>query len=118
MVPWVVPGKQKGSGALSSKLKLDDKTIKDHIFDWSYKTKDDQGNTIIKQKGNRSYTPFDVDKNSRLKGFNLCERKDKKGNRTGKYFCVHYKFNGVSKYHTFGQFKPGIYGIKKARTIL
>jgi len=100
---------------LSNKIKLDDKVIKDHISDWSYKTKDPQGNPIIKQKGNRSYTPFNVPKNSRLKGFNLCERKDKNGERTGKDFCVHYKFNGVSKYHMFGRFKPGIYGIKQAQ---
>ena len=100
---------------MSEKIKLDDKIVKEHISDWSYEIKDDQGNTIIKQKGNRSYTPFNVDKNSRLKGFNLCERKDKKGNRTGKYFCVHYKFNGVSKYHILGQFKPGIYQVKQAQ---
>ncbi len=100
---------------MSKPIKLDDKIIKEHISDWSYETKDDQGNTIIKQKGNRSYTPFDVDKNSRLKGFNLCERKDKKGNRTDNDFCVHYKFNAASKYHMFGRFKPGIYGIKQAQ---
>ena len=100
---------------LTNKLKLDDKIIKDHISDWSYKVKDKEGNTIVKQKGNRSYTPFNVPKNSRLKGFNLCERKNKKGERTGKDFCVHYKFNGVSKYHMFGRFRPGIYGIKQAQ---
>ena len=82
----MVPEKKKGSGVLKDKLKLDDKVIKDHISDWTYETKDDQGNKVIKQKGNRSYTPSDVDKNSRLKGFKLCERKDKEGNRTGKYF--------------------------------
>ena len=66
---------------MKDKLKLDDKAIKDYISDWTYETKDKQGNKVIKQKCNRSYTPFDVDRNSRLKGFNLCERKDKKGNR-------------------------------------
>ena len=47
---------------MSKKIKLNDKIIKDHISDWSYETKDKSGNKIIKQKGNRSYTPFDVEK--------------------------------------------------------
>ena len=49
---------------MSKKIKLDDKIIKEHISDWSYETKDDLGNKIVKQKGNRSYTPFDVPKSS------------------------------------------------------
>ena len=60
----VVLKKYKGSGTLSNKIKLDDKVIKDHISDWSYKTKDPQDNTIIKQKGNRSYTPLVFPKTS------------------------------------------------------
>ena len=38
--------------------------IKEHISDWSDETKDDQGNKVIKQNGDRSYTPFDVPKSS------------------------------------------------------
>ena len=95
---------------LNSRLKLNDWEIREHISSFTYLDK--EGN--IKQK-KRSFTPFNVPKNSRLKGFNLCERKDKNGERTGKDFCVHYKFNGVSKYHMFGRFKLGIYGIKQAQ---
>ena len=38
---------------MSEKIKLDDKIVKDHISDWSYETKDDLGNKVIKQKGDR-----------------------------------------------------------------
>ena len=58
---------------MPEKLKLDDKKIKEHISSWSYETKDQDGNPIIKQKTNRSYTPFDIPKKSRLKGLKLCE---------------------------------------------
>jgi|TARA_B100001964_G_scaffold61060_1_gene69279 hypothetical protein len=71
---------------IPEKLKLDDKKIKGHISSWSYETKGQDGNPIIKQKTNRSYTPFDIPKKSRLKGLKLCEYKDKKGNLCGKYF--------------------------------
>ena len=49
---------------MSEKIKLDDKIVKEHISDWSYEIKDDLGNKVIKQKGDRSYTPFDVPKSS------------------------------------------------------
>ena len=49
---------------MSKPITLNDKIIKEHISDWSYETKDDQGNKVIKQKGDRSYTPFDVPKSS------------------------------------------------------
>ena len=35
---------------MSEKIKLDDKIVKDHVSDWSYETKDDLGNKVIKQK--------------------------------------------------------------------
>ena len=99
---------------IPEKLKLDDKKIKGHISSWSYETKGQDGNPIIKQKTNRSYTPFDIPKKSRLKGLKLCEYKDKKGNLCGKYFVGNYKYNGVSKYYPLGKFIPGRYGIKEA----
>ena len=40
----------KGKQYVSKKIKLDDKIVKDHISDWSYETKDDLGNKVIKQK--------------------------------------------------------------------
>ena len=40
----------KGKQYVSKKIKLDDKIVKDHISDWSYESKDDLGNKVIKQK--------------------------------------------------------------------
>ena len=40
----------KGKQYVSEKIKLDDKIVKEHISDWSYETKDDLGNKVIKQK--------------------------------------------------------------------
>lgn len=34
---------------MSKPIKLNDKIVKDHISDWTYETKDDQGNKVIKQ---------------------------------------------------------------------
>ena len=45
---------------MSEKIKLDDKIVKEHISDWSYEIKDDLGNKVVKQKGDRAYTPFNV----------------------------------------------------------
>jgi len=78
---------------LGKKLKLNDKAIKEHISDWSYETKDKDGNKIIKQKGVRSYTPFDVEKTGRLKGMKLVEYKDKKGNGCGEYLLYNISKN-------------------------
>ena len=68
---------------MSEKIKLDDKIVKEHISDWSYETKDGLGNKVVKQKGDRAYTPFNVPKTSRLKGLVLCEYKDKDGEKCG-----------------------------------
>ena len=79
---------------MSKKLKLNDKAIKEHISDWSYVTKDKDGNKIIKQKGVRSYTPFDVEKTGRLKGMKLVEFRDKDGKKP-RVYCTHpFEFNG------------------------
>ena len=40
----------KGKQYVSEKIKLDDKIVKEHISDWSYETKYDLGNKVIKQK--------------------------------------------------------------------
>ena len=63
--------KNKKKLYLTEKLKLDDKKIKEHISSWSYETKGQDGNPIIKQKKKQSYTPFDVPKKSRLKGLHI-----------------------------------------------
>ena len=99
---------------MPKKLKLDDREIKEHVSSWSYETKDHEGNIIVRQKKNRSYTPFDAPKKTRLKGLKLCEYKDKKGNPCGKYFVGAYKYNKNTKYYSLGKFIPGRYGIKEA----
>jgi integrase len=99
---------------VSKPIKLNDKIVKDHVPDWSYETKDKLGNKVIKQKGDRSYTPFNVPKNSRLKGLVLCQYKDKEGNKCGKYFYVRYKINGKPKYYLLGEFLLNIYGVQQA----
>jgi len=76
---------------LAEKLKLDNRKIKEHTSSWSYETKEHNGNIMVKQKGNRSYTPFDIPKKTRLKGLKLCEYKDNEGNLCGKYLVVQYK---------------------------
>ena len=40
----------KGKQYMGKKLKLNDKAIEEHISDWSYVTKDKDGNKVIKQK--------------------------------------------------------------------
>ena len=99
---------------MAEKLKLDDRKIKEHISSWSYETRDRDGNIIVRQKKNRSYTPFDVSKKTRLKGLKLCEFKNKKGNLCGKYFVGAYKHNKNTKYYSLGKFIPGTYGVKEA----
>ena len=99
---------------LAEKLKLDDGKIREYISSWSYETRDQDGNPIVKQKKKQSYTPFDIPKKSRLKGLKLCEYKDKKGNLCGKYFVGNYKHNKTSKYYPLGKFTPGIYGVNEA----
>jgi len=49
--------KNKKKLYLTEKLKLDDKKIKEHISSWSYETKGQDGNPIIKQKTN-NLTPL------------------------------------------------------------
>ena len=80
--------KNKKKLYLTEKLKLDDKKIKEHISSWSYETKGQDGNPIIKQKKKQSYTPFDVPKKSRLKGLKLTwphREHGGKPSRKGKY---------------------------------
>ena len=63
-------------------LKFNDIEIRDFISDFSYLDKEGK----IKQK-KRSFTPFNVPKNSRLKGLNLYQGKDKEDNISkDKYF--------------------------------
>ena len=41
--------KNKKKLYLAEKLKLDDKKIKEHISSWSYETRDQEGNNIVKK---------------------------------------------------------------------
>ena len=103
----IKPGLNQESKEL---LKLNDSEIKNHISSFSY----DKGEEI-KQKS-RSFTPFDVHKNSRLKGLHLYQGRDDKGNLyPEKYFYVGYKVKGSgnTKWFPLGKFIPGQFGVKE-----
>ena len=91
-------------------LKLNDSEVKNHISSFSY----DKGEEI-KQKS-RSFTPFDVPKNSRLKGLHLYQGRDDEGNiYPDKFFYVSYKLkgHGNTKWFPLGKFIPGQFGVKE-----
>ena len=92
-------------------LKFNDTEIKNHISSFSYTNKEGE----IKQK-KRSFTPFDVPKNSRLKGLHLYQGKDDDGNvYPDKFFYLEYKLkgSGKGKWFSLGKFIPGQFGIKE-----
>ena len=59
----------------------------------------------------RVYTPFDVSKNTGLKGLKLCQYYGKKT----KMIVLNYWYNKKSKYTTIGEFRKGIFGVKQAQ---
>jgi len=59
----------------------------------------------------RIYTPFDVSRQSALKGLRLCQYlKGKK-----KYFVLNYWYNRRSLPWTVGEFRLGIFGVKQCQ---
>ena len=101
---------------LNSRLKLNDWEIREHISSFTYLDK--EGN--IKQK-KRSFTPFNVPKNSRLKGLHLYQGKDKEGLMSkDKFFYVNYKVKGSKKTKWFplGKFIYGQYGVRQVQDVL
>jgi len=65
---------------------------------------------IVKDKvKERAITPFDVSKNTALKGLKLCQYR--KGQK--KYFVLFYWFNKNSWPITIGEFRLGIFGTKQ-----
>ena len=59
----------------------------------------------------RVYTPFDVSKNTGLKGLKLCQYYEK---RT-KTIVLNYWHNKKSKNTTIGEFRPRVFGVKQAQ---
>ena len=101
---------------LNSKLKLNDWEIREYISSFIYLDK--EGN--IKQK-KRSFTPFNVPRNSRLKGLHLYQGKDKNGDISkDKFFYVNYRVKGSTKtkWYPLGKFIYGQYGIRQVQDVL
>tara|TARA_B100000780_G_C20831587_1_gene330431 strand:- start:132 stop:518 length:387 start_codon:yes stop_codon:yes gene_type:complete len=67
---------------------------------------------FINSKGKnrkQSVIPFDVSKNTSLKGLKLTQyQKTKK-----KVFTMQFWFNGKASYIYLGEFRPGIFGVKE-----
>ena len=59
----------------------------------------------------RVFTPFDVSRQSTLKGLRLCQYLEGKK----KYFVLSYWYNGKILHLTIGQFIPGIFGVKQCQ---
>jgi len=72
--------------------------------DYSYIEKKTQSIKLKKQ----IYIPFDVSKNTHLKGLKLCVFKETKT----KTFVVNYWFNNKSKLFVLGKFIPGVFTTK------
>ena len=56
----------------------------------------------------RKITPYDVSRNTALKGLKLCQYRE--GKR--KYFMQQFYYNGKPDYWTIGEFRPGIFECK------
>ena len=92
-------------------LKFNNIEIRDFISDFSYLDKEGK----IKRK-KKALTPFNVPRNSLLKGLHLYQGKDKKGKVSkDKYFYVVYKVKGSKKttWYPLGKFIPGQYGVRE-----
>ena len=72
--------------------------------DYSYIEKKTQSIKLKKQ----IYIPFDVSKNTHLKGLKLCVFRETKT----KTFVVNYWFNNKSKLFVLGKFIPGVFTTK------
>jgi len=93
--------------ASRSTLKFQDAAIEKlnlNDDDFSYIDKETQTVKFKKQ----IYIPFDVSKNTHLKGLKLCIFR---GTNT-KSFVVHYWYNKQSKLHVLGKYIPGIFTTK------
>ena len=86
------------------KLKFTDFAINN--YQSSYHKLDKDGNIIGIR--NHTITPFDVTKNSYLKGIKL--RQARKSNN--KFFVLQFWYQSKADYLSIGEFKPGIFGVK------
>ena len=67
---------------------------------------------FINEKGKtqyRKYTPFDISKDTKLKGLRLCQYEESKE----KYFVLQIWYQGKSLKITIGKFIPGIFGTRE-----
>ena len=93
--------------AARSSLKFQDAAIeKLNLSDDDFSFIDKKTQSIKFKK--QIYIPFDVSKNTHLKGLNLCVYK---GTNT-KSFVVHYWYNKKSKLHVLGKYIPGVFTTK------
>ena len=68
--------------------------------------------SFINEKGKtqyRKYTPFDISKDTKLKGLRLCQYEESKE----KYFVLQIWYQGKSLKITIGKFIPDIFGTKE-----
>ena len=88
-------------------LKFQDTAIERlNLIDDDFSYIDKQTRTVKFKK--QIYIPFDVSKNTHLKGLKLCIFR---GTNT-KSFVVHYWYNKQSKLHVLGKYIPGIFTTK------
>ena len=77
-----------------------------NLFEDDYSYFDEETQTIKFKK--QIYIPFDVSKNTHLKGLKLCVFK----NTNTKSFVVQSWYNNKSKYHVLGKYIPGLFTTK------
>ena len=68
--------------------------------------------SFINERGKtqyRKYTPFDISKDTKLKGLRLCQYEESKE----KYFVLQIWYQGKSYKITIGKFIPGVFGTKE-----
>jgi hypothetical protein len=92
----LVPGKITQTSTKKFKLKFTDFAIEKYTSSFGVPSK------------YRIYTPFDVTKNTILKGLKLCQYFESKK----KYFVLQYWYNSKPNYITIGEFKPGFFGVR------
>ena len=92
----LVPGEITQTSTKKFKLKFTDFAIEKYMSSFGVPGK------------YRVYTPFDVTKNTILKGLKLCQYLESKK----KYFVLQYWYNSKPNYITIGEFKPGVFGVR------
>jgi len=103
--PSTDPVHEEISKSCTEKFKLKFTDFATEKFQANFIYTDKEGNTKTRD---RVYTPYDVSRNTILKGLRLVQfQKTKK-----KFFTIHYWFNNKTLPLTIGEFKPGIFGCR------